>query len=69
VAEEAIVRPDGRLKVQPGDFFVDSLPSYDVGVLIHVLHDWADPEIAAILRAMMRGSAGSTLLVYDAHAG
>ena len=66
VAEEAIVRPDGRLKVQSGDFFVDSLPSYDVGVLVHVLHDWADPEVAAILRATRAAAQpGSTLLVYE----
>ena len=66
VTEEAIERPDGRLKVHPGDFFVDSLPSYDVGVLMHVLHDWADPEVAAILRATRAAAQpGSTLLVYE----
>lgn len=31
---------NGRLKFHPGDFFQDPLPSADVLVMGHILHDW-----------------------------
>jgi C-methyltransferase len=41
-----------RLKKQPGDFFVDSLPRADAYVLMEVIHDWADEQCVAILKAV-----------------
>lgn len=55
-----------RLTPQAGDFFVDVLPAADAYVLMEVIHDWADPECAAILSAIRRSaSSGATLLVIE----
>lgn len=49
-----------------GNFFVDPLPMADVYVLMEVLHDWADEECVAILRAVRRAAHdGSRLLIIE----
>jgi O-methyltransferase len=49
-----------------GDFFVDPLLVADVYVLMEVLHDWADEECVAILRAIRRAADdGSRLLIIE----
>ena len=55
-----------RLDTVAADFFVDPLPSADVYLLMEVLHDWADPEAAAILTAIRRVSPpGARVLVIE----
>jgi hypothetical protein len=67
VAAEAIQRPDGRLQLHPGDFFTDPIPNYDTALLMTVIHDWADAEAQAILRATRAAAASplSRLLIVD----
>ncbi len=45
-------RPDGRLSLRPGDFFVDTLPAADLAVLMNIVHDWDDTDAARILAAV-----------------
>lgn len=42
-------RADGRIAVQPGDFFQSALPAADHYVLVRVLHDWPDEACLRIL--------------------
>lgn len=55
-----------RLTFHPGDFFADPLPSADVLIIGHALHDWA-PEQRKFLVHKAFGSVnpGGVLLVYD----
>jgi len=55
-----------RMTTAAGSFFDDRLPEADCYVLSNVVHDWADDEARAILRAV-RESAGteSTLLLME----
>jgi C-methyltransferase len=64
---ETLDAPPPRLIHHPGDFFVDPLPSADAYILMEVLHDWADREATAILRAI-RGAArpGARVLIVEA---
>jgi SAM-dependent methyltransferase len=41
---------DGRLKFVPGDFFKEPLPSADVIIMGHILHDWNLEEKMMLLR-------------------
>jgi len=56
-----------RLRFYPGDFFKDSLPSADVIIMGHILHDWGLEEkrqlIAKSRAALPKGGA---LIVYEA---
>ena len=58
---------EGRLKFTPGDFFKDPLPTADVLIMGHILHDWNLEEKLAILKkaydALPKGGA---LIVYEA---
>lgn len=58
---------DKRLKFQAGNFFKDKLPTVDVLVMGHILHDWSLDEkkmlLAKAYDALPRGGA---LIVYDA---
>jgi precorrin-6B methylase 2 len=58
---------DGRLTFHTGDFFKDRLPSVDVIVMGHILHDWSLAEKRLLLgkayEALPRHGA---LIVYDA---
>jgi hypothetical protein len=40
---------DGRLKFHPGDFFKDAIPSADVIIMGHILHDWNLEEKRALV--------------------
>jgi hypothetical protein len=55
-----------RLRFHPGDFFADPLPSADVLVMGHILHDW-DLEQKRLLigKAYNALSPGGLLVVYD----
>lgn len=56
-----------RLAFQAGDFFRDSLPTADVLVMGHVLHDWDLPtKQMLIAKAHAALPPGGVLLIYDA---
>jgi len=48
--------PMPRVELVSGDFFKDSLPSADLYLLMEVLHDWADADVAKILAAVRRAA-------------
>jgi hypothetical protein len=56
-----------RLRFYPGDFFVDDLPSADVLIMGHILHDWNLDERQLLLeKAHAALPEGGVLIVYDA---
>ncbi len=56
-----------RLRFQPGDFFADALPTADVLVMGHVLHNWnLDEKRLLIRKAYEALPEGGALLVYEA---
>jgi SAM-dependent methyltransferase len=55
-----------RARFAPGDFFTDPLPSGDVLVMGHVLHDWSlDVKQMLIRKAHRALPPGGSLLVYE----
>ena len=57
---------DTRLTTHAGDFFADGLPAADAYVLMEVIHDWADDECVAILRAIADAAPpGAAVLVIE----
>ena len=55
-----------RLRFYPGDFFVDPLPSADVLVMGHILHDWSLEEKLMLLRKAHQALPDKgTLIVYE----
>jgi hypothetical protein len=55
-----------RLRFQAGDFFHDPLPSVDVLVMGHVLHDWGlEEKRALVAKAYAALAEGGALLVYE----
>lgn len=57
----------GRLAFQPGNFFTDRLPTVDVLVMGHILHDWSLEQKKHLLEnAHASLPAGGALIVYDA---
>ena len=57
----------GRLRFHPGDFFNDPLPTADVFVMGHILHDWDLEEKRHLLtRAYDALPEGGALIVYEA---
>jgi 8-O-methyltransferase len=51
---------------QPGDFFTDPLPSADVVIFGHVLHNWPESRRRELLRkAFAALPPGGAVLVYD----
>jgi SAM-dependent methyltransferase len=57
----------GRLAFGPGDFFEDPLPSADVIVMGHILHDWDLAQKRMLLaKAHAALPTGGQLVVYDA---
>jgi hypothetical protein len=56
-----------RLRFYPGDFFVDELPSADILIMGHILHDWSLEERRLLLeKAYAALPEGGALIVYDA---
>jgi SAM-dependent methyltransferase len=56
-----------RLRFTPGDFFADPLPSADVLVMGHILHDWdLDEKRQLLANAYEALPNGGALIVYDA---
>ena len=55
-----------RLKFEEGNFFADPLPSADVLVMGHILHDWGlDKKRILLAKAYEALSAGGALIVYE----
>jgi hypothetical protein len=55
-----------RLRFHPGDFFYDALPTADVFVMGHILHDWNLEEKRQLLaRAHAALPEGGALIVYE----
>jgi hypothetical protein len=67
---EAFVRErqlSNRLRFLPGDFLAGDLPSADVLVMGHILHDWSLDEKKLLLRkAYAALPKGGALIVYEA---
>ncbi|WP_378740297.1 methyltransferase [Nocardia brasiliensis] len=56
-----------RAEFVAGDFFTDTLPSADVLILGHVLHNWSSAERAKLVaKAFQAVRPGGALLIYDA---
>jgi hypothetical protein len=55
-----------QLKMHPGSFFEDPLPSADCYLIMQVIHDWSDKEAARILAAIRKAAApGAKLLLIE----
>ena len=55
-----------RLRFYPGDFFADPLPSADVLIMGHILHDWSlDEKLILLRKAHEALPAGGALIVYE----
>jgi len=55
-----------RLRFYPGDFFSDPLPSADVLVMGHLLHDWSlDEKLLLLRKAYDALPGGGALIVYE----
>ena len=67
-----MVTPSGfglgeRLRFHPGDFFADPLPTADVHVMGHILHDWAvDEKLTLLSKSYDALPDGGALIVYEA---
>jgi hypothetical protein len=58
---------NGRLRFHEGDFFADELPSAEVLVFGHILHDWNLEQKKMLLeKAFDALPSGGAVLVYDA---
>jgi hypothetical protein len=58
---------DDRLRFYPGDFFNDPLPSADVLVMGHILHDWNMEEKRMLLKKAFEAlPSGGALIVFEA---
>lgn len=67
VIREAAAHESARLRIQPGDFFADALPTADAYLLMEVIHDWNDEDAAMILAAVRRAApARARLLIIEA---
>ncbi|MEV7795270.1 methyltransferase [Streptomyces sp. NPDC087512] len=56
-----------RLDFHPGDFFTGPMPSADVLIFGHVLHDWNDEQRLTLLRKAYDAlPEGGAVLIYDA---
>jgi precorrin-6B methylase 2 len=55
-----------RLRFHGGDFFADALPSADVIVMGHILHDWnTDEKLTLLHKAYEALPDGGALIVYE----
>jgi SAM-dependent methyltransferase len=56
-----------RLRFHPGDFFKDPLPTCDVIIMGHILHDWNLEEKMMLLRkAYMALPSGGAVIIHEA---
>jgi SAM-dependent methyltransferase len=56
-----------RLRFYPGDFFNDPLPTADVFIMGHILHDWdLDEKRRLLAKAYDALAPGGALIVYEA---
>lgn len=56
-----------RVDYQPGDFFTDKLPSAEVLIMGHVLHNWSPEERQELVNKCYAAlEPGGALLIYDA---
>lgn len=67
---EVIERLDGSdragLRLAPGDFFTDDLPTADVYVLMEIIHDWDDADAIRILSNVRRSAGeGAVVLIIE----
>ena len=64
VIANAIDHP--RMAKVAGNFFEGSLPTADLYLMTHILHDWSDQESIAILRNLRKvAPKGAKLVVYE----
>jgi hypothetical protein len=57
---------ENRIRFQPGDFFKDQLPSADVLVMGHILHDWnLEDKKMLLAKAYQALPANGALIVYE----
>ena len=55
------------LRFHPGDFFNDPLPTADVLMMGHILHDWnLDEKRMLLAKAYAALPEGGALIVYEA---
>jgi hypothetical protein len=55
-----------RLRFQPGDFFSKALPTVDVIMMGHILHDWDLPTKKMLVRKAFESlPSGGALIVYE----
>jgi hypothetical protein len=54
-AAQAAGMESERLRVHPGDFFMDALPSADCYLIMQVIHDWNDSESRSDSRRHSKG--------------
>ena len=65
-AAQAAGMESERLRMHPGDFFTDALPSADCYLIMQVIHDWDDAKAARILAAIRTAAApGAKLLLIE----
>lgn len=58
---------DDKLRFYPGDFFKDKLPSADVLLMGHILHDWNMEEKRMLLKKAFEAlPTGGALIVFEA---
>lgn len=56
----------GHVRFVAGDFFTDPLPSVDVMLMTHVLHNWSEPQRRLLVaRAMAAVRPGGAVLICD----
>src|SRR5207248_7809903 len=56
----------GRLSFHAGDFFTAPMPSADVLIMGHILHDWGLEKKRMLVRKAYKAlSFGGALIVYD----
>jgi hypothetical protein len=65
-AAQAAGMESERLRMHPGNFFSDALPSADCYLIMQVIHDWNDQDAARILAAIRKAAApGAKLLLIE----
>jgi hypothetical protein len=62
-AAQAAGMESERLRLRPGNFFTDALPSADCYLIMQVIHDWSDSEAARILSAIRKAAVPGTKLL------